>query len=596
MIWHICLYLTVALFIVAFIVYRFLTGKKYKNVNINIMHAAMVFCFAGTIIMCTPAFLEEYKAENVNIISAAVMSFAKAVKVFGGDAIFDDIMNHIAVIPENISEIYLAVSLFIQFLAPICTLSVVLSLLKNVSAYWSFIIRYNKNIFVFSDLNEKSYTLAKSIRQEDKNSVIVFTDIFEEDGNISELVKKVKKMRSICFMKDLLTVDFRRHSPKKKVVFLLMSENESLNTEQGLKLIEKYRDRKSTDIYVMSRQTECEILLSAAEKGELKVRRFNESSALINRIFYDNKMDIFGSATDDGTDEKLISALVVGMGSTGKETVKTLSWFCQMDGYKVRINAFDADDLCEERFTAEAPELMSEKYNGTFLPGEVRYEINIHSGIYADTNTFFEKVKEIENITYVMVSLGDDELNIKTAVSLRMIFERMGIHPFIHAVVYSSQRIRALKDLKNYSGQEYDINFIGDLDSFFSKDIIFGTELEKEALERHLKWGKEDDFWNYEYNYRSSVAAAIHIKARIACGITGAEKAENELTEEERTSLECLEHRRWNAYMRSEGYVYSGSTDKSSRNNLGKMHHNLVPYEVLSDSDKRKDSKVGTLK
>ena len=47
--------------------------------------------------------------------------------------------------------------------------------------------------------------------------------------------------------------------------------------------------------------------------------------------------------------------------------------------------------------------------------------------------------------------------------------------------------------------------------------------------------------------------------------------------------------------MRSEGYVYSGNPDKSSRNDLGKMHHNLVDFETLSDEDKRKDSRVGTV-
>ncbi len=594
MIWYVSLVLTVILFAVTLIVYRFLCGKKFKN--LTIVHAAMFFCFVGTVIMCIPPILELYKDADVNIVSAAAMASAKAVKVFGGDAIFDDILDHFDVIPEGIAHLYVGISLIIQVLAPLCTVSVVLSLLKNVSAYWSYIIRYNKQTYIFSDLNEKSYALAQSIRKTDKKSVIVFTDIFEEDGSVSELVKNVKKLGSICFMKDLLAVDFKRHSASKKVIFLLMSENEALNTEHALKLIDKYKNRDNTDIYVMSRQPECEILLSSADKGLVKVRRFSESVSLISRIFYDNEMDIFGSAVDCGGDEKLVSALVVGMGSIGKETVKTLSWFCQMDGFKVRINAFDADELCEERFTASAPELMDKRYNGTELPGEVRYDIKIHSGIQADTNTFIEEVKKIKDITYCMVALGEDELNIRTAVELRTLFERMGIHPFIHAVVYSTQQTNALKGLKNYSGQEYDIHFIGDIESFFSKDIIFGTQLEAEALERHLKWGKEEDFWDYEYNYRSSVAAAVHLKARLSCGISASAKAENELTEEERTALENLEHRRWNAYMRSEGYIYSGSPDKSSRNNLGKMHHNLVPYEVLSDDDKRKDSKVGTLK
>ena len=79
----------------------------------------------------------------------------------------------------------------------------------------------------------------------------------------------------------------------------------------------------------------------------------------------------------------------------------------------------------------------------------------------------------------------------------------------------------------------------------------------------------------------------------MSLGIKGAEKRTEELTPEERRAIETLEHKRWNAYMRSEGYVYSGSKDKSSRNDIGKMHHDLVCYDDLSEEEKRKDSEVG---
>jgi hypothetical protein len=84
------------------------------------------------------------------------------------------------------------------------------------------------------------------------------------------------------------------------------------------------------------------------------------------------------------------------------------------------------------------------------------------------------------------------------------------------------------------------------------------------------------------------------MEARIKCNIPGAAKKEKDLTGEERTVIETLEHRRWNAYMRAEGYVFSGSKDKSSRNDLAKMHHDLVDYGSLSEEVKRLDSKVGT--
>ena len=56
--------------------------------------------------------------------------------------------------------------------------------------------------------------------------------------------------------------------------------------------------------------------------------------------------------------------------------------------------------------------------------------------------------------------------------------------------------------------------------------------------------------------------------------------------------LVTLEHRRWNAYMRSEGYIYSGSRDRESRNDLAKMHPDLVSLDKLNKEDIEKDYKA----
>ena len=176
-----------------------------------------------------------------------------------------------------------------------------------------------------------------------------------------------------------------------------------------------------------------------------------------------------------------------------------------------------------------------------------------------------------------------------------MYCERMGIHPVIQTILYNSRQKNALEGIKNYRGQMYDIEFIGDIESSYTEAVVIDSDLEEIALARHLRWGVEDEFWTYEYNYRSSVASAIHLRARCKCGIPGANKPEEELTPEEREGIETLEHRRWNAYMRAEGYIFSGSKDKKSRNDLGKMHHDLIDYDALSEEEKRKDSRVGTV-
>lgn len=41
--------------------------------------------------------------------------------------------------------------------------------------------------------------------------------------------------------------------------------------------------------------------------------------------------------------------------------------------------------------------------------------------------------------------------------------------------------------------------------------------------------------------------------------------------------------------MRTQGYTYSGSTQKSSRNDLGKLHNDLVPFSELEEAEKDYD-------
>ncbi|MBR5033920.1 MAG: hypothetical protein IKX71_01305, partial [Bacteroidales bacterium] len=104
--------------------------------------------------------------------------------------------------------------------------------------------------------------------------------------------------------------------------------------------------------------------------------------------------------------DKQISAVIVGLGRYGTEMLKALSWYCQMDGYHVEIDVYDADEKAEDRFRALAPELMAEAYNGVVIPGEAEYTIRIHSGIDAGTKTFADEIGKRKGTTFAFVALG----------------------------------------------------------------------------------------------------------------------------------------------------------------------------------------------
>ncbi len=677
-----------------------LAKSKYKSGRIftgtNVMFIAT---FVAAFVLFVPIYYKEvFSAGCVveRVIKSLLLGIHNTLRLFVIDSDFGIIMDTVASVGMVgvLAMLYTTFAALLFVCAPLLTFDFLLSFFKDLSSYKRYIFSFFRDVYIFSELNDKSLALAKSIML-DKNAkdevvdengkikkkrkirrTVIFTDVFEknEEGNF-ELIEKAKELGAIFFKKDILTVKFNLHSKKRNLTFFTISEKESENVNQSFGIIERYKDRTkpwkckrceerkkhkecetcaareegkqcetcavrkkdkkceecktskknkeraSTELYVFSTSVDGELIMAAANKGEVKVRRIKDVRSLIYRTLYDMetkviaqrkagvperdiKPDIFMTAKPMEDGMKQIGAVVVGCGLHGTEMIKALTWFCQMDGYRVSIDVFDRDKNMQSKFTALCPELMSEEYNGVYVHGEAQYLIDFHYGVNKSTGEkigmdiataeFAGEIKKLKNTTYVFVALGTDEENIKAAVLLRTLFEQMHVHPIIQAVVYSSEKKEALTGIKNFKNQAYDIEFVGDLNTLYSQEVIIDSALEDAALARHRKYGEEETFWAYEYNYRSSTAAALAVLAREACKIPGADKPEEELTPEEIAIIEPLEHRRWNAYMRSEGYIYSGSKDSKSRNDLGKMHHDLVNFAELSEEEKRKDSRVGS--
>ncbi len=584
MLWTIFFILAVAILLAAVIIGLWLKKSKKQKGIVTPLNCLLTGCFVSAFLLFIPIYYTDLWKADFTILKALLLSLLDTIKLFTLNVDSTIVTEGVGNAPAWLSEYYSAFAFLLYVFAPIMTFGFLLSFLKNVSAHMAYIFSWRKQIYIFSELNEKSIVLASDIVKNHKKAKVLFGNVFEKNEETAfELVEQARRLGAICFKKDVTAVELNMHSKKQEIHVFLIGETEMENINQALYFIANYKTRKNTLLYLFSTSTEGELLLAGQDKGVLRVRRINEPVAMITRVLYEEGTDIFDSALPVSKTEKQITAVVVGMGNYGTEMLKALSWYCQMDGYKLQLHGFDKDELAKEKFSALCPELMTHGY-----------DITIHDDMDIETKSFAEEIAKLKNATYVFVALGSDSENIKAAVQLRMLFERNGAKPKIHAVVYNSQVKESLSDVTNFSGQAYNIDFTGDVKTSYSEKVIMDFEVEEEALRRHLKWGKEEVFWTYEYNYRSSIASALHMYARIHCGIPGATKATEELTEEERDIIEQLEHRRWNAYMRSEGFIYSGSPSKETRNDLGKMHHNLSDFSELSEEDKRKDSQVGT--
>ena len=69
---------------------------------------------------------------------------------------------------------------------------------------------------------------------------------------------------------------------------------------------------------------------------------------------------------------------------------------------------------------------MDKDYNGVYVEGEAQYKLKIHSDVDVFTKNFADKISNINDATFVIVALGDVDVNINTAINIRMYFESRG--------------------------------------------------------------------------------------------------------------------------------------------------------------------------
>lgn len=602
--------------VVAFIMYT--RRIKWHWITSRNLFVFGVFCSAW--ILLYPTYRVVMPSVNALILSAQ-----NSVRLFAFDDNIFDIIERVeeANVNGNCTALPGYYKIFLSLyhtLTPVLTITVILSFFRNIVSYVQYKLSFYKDAHIFSELNEKTLTLAKSIDKKEnkkrgikykfiKSVVIVFADILDKNEEAHlDLIDEAEKMGAILFRKDIQTINFSRLS-KKALNFYLISDDEQEKIRHANFIIKRYDISEKVELRLFSDDIRSELLFAAKNVKHMKAIRVNDIQSLIYHNLDVNGVRLFENSRSVTDTKNIISAVIVGLGKYGTEMMKALSWFCQLEGYKIKINAFDIDQQAKEHFTNMCPELMSDKFNKQDVPGEAQYEINIHGGVDVYSPDFYEALSQIKDATYIFVCLGSDKENLAISTKIRSICETVqytGDHhkPDIETVIYDSN-IRDSMGIKwdgedgdnkigvtNFKNQCYNIHMIGDIDGFYCFDTLIDSALIEEGKYVHLRWGDERKFWKYEYNYRSSIAKAMHerLRKKMNIEIPGINKNWDDRTDEEKLAIGKIEHVRWNAYMRTEGYKYSGNNNESSRNDLGKVHHNLVPVTELSDDDLRKDA------
>ncbi len=451
----------------------------------------------------------------------------------------------------------------------------------------------NRNIFIFSNPDSRSLILARSIRETDKSAAVIFAGGSNAD---KESIAAVKRAGCRIYRRSIESVGFKGYAPNSTIRVILTSADEDANLKSALRLTKRLRGKVNAEIYTFNTSKASECLLDSVDKGggnnltaPVKIRRVN---AVRNQIYLDLlNNSLFEEAVEE-YDEKVISVLIVGFGQYGTEMLKAVLWCGQMDGYTLRAHVIDKNPDIESIFYRQCPGILQR--GSQPRSGEDYYELNFYGGIDVNTHAFNECIENIGSVSLALVSLGDENLNIASAMTLRSVFSGIKIDgggvpehsraarqkPRIIAVTHNPEKAALLKEnrLSNYNRQYYQIDCMGADTDLYSYDNIFIPQLEAMALQTHLQWGTADDFDNYEYNRRSSMTSAIHKKYR------------DMLMPDDETK-DILEHKRWNAYMRgTEGYSFG-----YIRDDLALRHPLLTKYDNLSRAEKDKDAKMNSV-
>ena len=660
------------IFISAVIIATLLLGVRYGKHRIlakifNTVNFLFFGTFVSSIILFYPIYYHALQptANDPEIWRALLTALQHTFRLFALDGEylgFKELLTELveaSVLTEAQMESWIRLSTWLYVCAPLLTFTFLLSFFKNLVSHIRYSTAFFRTTHIFSELNDKTLALAKSIAKKEDDSYkgwnwfkklfvgssIVFTDIIDENKEkYYEFIDEANSLGAILFRKDLDSIKLIRFRKTRKIKIYLISEDENEKIRHATSVMNQY-DYPNVELYVFSEKVQSRLILGVKDIKRMKVVRVNDIQNLIyhNLDTYGKRLFDNAKARYSGEGNIKISAVIVGFGRYGSELLRALSWFCQYPGFDLEVDVFDNDKDVKSKFEALYPSMIEVSERTAPERGDANYKLNFYEEININSVAFKEKFDEIKNPTYIFVSLGTDSDNIEAALNIRTICAQRGITPDIETVVYDSNSAKLMscvwtpdaepefircgknpnagKDdkstksdgVKNYKGQAYNIHMIGDLESFYSCDTVINARWEKEGEIINRRYSGVDEssteeqkyiadrgFWQYEYNYKSSVSKAIHERLKYKLNDTEYRADLPFMStplaswaDDNKIEYSKLEHIRWNAYMRSEGYS-SGKEryDLAKRHNLILTNADLAKKDEAEHTTKRLDDAI----
>jgi len=476
----------------------------------------------------------------------------------------------------------------------------------------------HKEVFIVKGGDKYAVLLGENIATHDShlkpanaNRLIVF--LLEDDSNIKTIREKVSHFNGVVKVLDrksnlpfyLGKSGLGKWRCRNKIYKILLTQDNVSAVADTHQAVEYANQRKvdpsKLDIYVLtSSEWNREKIESITWQKVSNQRKYPYTIHIINEIDLMTRQMIKEhppyecpglSLTNNGMAGKDFNVMILGFGAVGQSALLRLIMNGQFVGSRMRATVIDREmEHVKEHFLHCYPALgLCCEIYGNLKCLDVRSE------------EFFALLNEVQDVDYIVVALGDDELNKQVALDIRLYHQRKGAGHLPFIAVYEKNGVVVDEN------QDDALFTFGCREEIYKNSVIIRKDGDCMAMalnDTYNEMYKSGAPWHQLewFHQESSRAAADFIPAMLKLAGLEHESAE-EIAKKERLTKDRIlaevlaqtEHLRWMAFHAAMGYRPI-SIDKMQQRfnetkNLGfcrrdmkaKQHATLVPWDELDD-------------
>lgn len=452
--------------------------------------------------------------------------------------------------------------------------------------------------------------------RKEKKALFVFCSADSDDDNISsECIEQARELGATLTRISLGDLKLTRRIGKK-TFFLMGKDDDNLAILSGFAEEERVARLKENDaIYVFAndnygtliektvRDKINRTLNGLPEKELLEPDKLKKKGTLfcVNRyknLVYNllGEEPLFTALNEESKDLKIA---IFGSGKIGTEMFLAAYWCGQMIDRKLKITVVSVEkeshfrsridhinsDILKTCDPNPEEELLKINGKGALAESYCSFEF-VNDNVYLDGLDMLLAPPEEKNNTpghingnlvdfdYFVIALGSDKRNMEVAEQIRRIVtvksrvkRDAGAKVPIACAVWSNELNDTIGETENTGSMKAEIIPFGSMESSFNIDRVSLDAIREQASSTHdtyerIVFNQKNNKKKYEqdpYAYWANVSRAIHLKYKAKCVSMNIDEYLSEAKSgsdfnNKRHELAWLEHRRWCAFMRTEGF------------------------------------------